>query len=111
MKLEFLKNGMYKGKKYNKGSIINFETQDTDIYLQTNLCRISFKQDKEIIITADEIKKCSKTWTGKNNQFEVNIYVLGNIENSGETVCTLPIFKTYEEALEIGLYQALLLIK
>lgn len=75
MKLEFLKNGMYKGKKYNKGSIINFETQDTEIYLQTNLCRISFKQDKEIIID-DELKEVTlekKISKKKNTKNKVGV--------------------------------------
>lgn len=31
---------------------------------------IKYNGDKEVIITADEIKKCGKTWKGKNNQFE-----------------------------------------
>jgi hypothetical protein len=31
---------------------------------------IKYNGDKEIVITAEEIKKCGKTWKGKNNQFE-----------------------------------------
>lgn len=31
---------------------------------------INYNGDTEIVITADEIKKCGKTWKGKNNQFE-----------------------------------------
>jgi hypothetical protein len=72
MKLEFLKNGMYKGKKYKKGSVIDFETQDTQVYLQINLCRISLTQDKEVIIKDEAVelenkiskKKKSKTKVG-----------------------------------------------
>ena len=31
---------------------------------------IKYNGNKEVVITADEIKKCGKTWKGKNNQFE-----------------------------------------
>ena len=82
--------------------------KNNEIFIYLYLCELQ-KWLREVHSISVEVS--SDWWSeGKNNQFEVNIYVLGNIENSGETVCTLPIFKTYEEALEIGLQEALKLI-
>ncbi len=49
MKIEFLKNGMYKGRKYLKGSVVDMDTMDSKAYLFSNVVRIAFNQTKVVI--------------------------------------------------------------
>lgn len=53
------------------------------------------------------VEVTSSWWDSDKIEWEYNIY---KKSLSDDSPCSLPIFKTYEEALEEGLYQALKLI-
>lgn len=57
MKVEFLKNGMYKGRKFLKGSIVDMDQQDSGAYLFSNVVRIAFNQTKTVIKKSRAKKK------------------------------------------------------
>lgn len=60
--------------KLDEINIVNEDNNDKQS-LKNNIWKhifneIKYNGDKEIVITAEEIKNCGKTWKGKNNQFE-----------------------------------------
>lgn len=62
--------------KLSEINIVNKDDDEDDKQsLKNNIWKhifneIKYNGDNEVIITAEEIKKCGKTWKGKNNQFE-----------------------------------------